>query len=60
MSDPNGPVSHAEGTLARGDGQVPPRGEVCPPRRKLPVRNPYTGEVDYEITPPTEEELTEP
>ena len=25
----------------------------------LPVRNPYTGEVDYEITPPTAEELTE-
>jgi acyl-CoA reductase-like NAD-dependent aldehyde dehydrogenase len=24
----------------------------------LPVRNPYTGEVDYEITPPTPEELT--
>jgi acyl-CoA reductase-like NAD-dependent aldehyde dehydrogenase len=23
----------------------------------LPVRNPYTGEVDYEITPPTQEEL---
>jgi succinate-semialdehyde dehydrogenase / glutarate-semialdehyde dehydrogenase len=25
----------------------------------LPVRNPYTGEVDYEITPPTAEELAE-
>lgn len=24
----------------------------------LPVRNPYTGEVDYQITPPTPEELT--
>ena len=24
----------------------------------LPVRNPYTGEVDYKITPPTAEELT--
>ena len=24
----------------------------------LPVRNPYTGEVDYTITPPTPEELT--
>ncbi len=27
--------------------------------RRLPVRNPYTGEVDYQITPPTAEELTE-
>jgi acyl-CoA reductase-like NAD-dependent aldehyde dehydrogenase len=26
--------------------------------RVLPVRNPYTGEVDYAITPPTVEELT--
>jgi len=26
-------------------------------RVSLPVRNPYTGEVDYEITPPTPEEL---
>jgi hypothetical protein len=25
----------------------------------LPVTNPYTGEVDYQITPPTEQELTE-
>jgi hypothetical protein len=25
----------------------------------IPVRNPYTGEVDYEITPPTAEELTD-
>src|SRR6202008_2346397 len=25
----------------------------------LPVKNPYTGEVDYQITPPTAEELTE-
>jgi acyl-CoA reductase-like NAD-dependent aldehyde dehydrogenase len=25
--------------------------------RRLPVRNPYTGEVDYEITPPTAQEL---
>ena len=30
-----------------------------PPGRKLPVRNPYTGELDYEITPPTAEELTQ-
>ena len=29
------------------------------PGTKLPVRNPYTGEVDYEITPPPAEELTE-
>jgi succinate-semialdehyde dehydrogenase / glutarate-semialdehyde dehydrogenase len=27
--------------------------------RTLPVTNPYTGEVDYEITPPTAEELAE-
>lgn len=26
-------------------------------RVSLPVRNPYTGEVDYEITPPAPEEL---
>jgi acyl-CoA reductase-like NAD-dependent aldehyde dehydrogenase len=25
--------------------------------RTIPVRNPYTGEFDYEITPPTPEEL---
>jgi succinate-semialdehyde dehydrogenase / glutarate-semialdehyde dehydrogenase len=29
-----------------------------PPWGKLSVRNPYTGEVDYEITPPTPDELT--
>jgi succinate-semialdehyde dehydrogenase / glutarate-semialdehyde dehydrogenase len=28
-------------------------------RVSLPVKNPYSGEVDYEITPPTPEELTE-
>lgn len=28
-------------------------------RVSLPVRNPYTGEVDYEITPPTPEELAD-
>jgi succinate-semialdehyde dehydrogenase / glutarate-semialdehyde dehydrogenase len=28
-------------------------------RVPLPVRNPYTGEVDYEITPPTPEELAQ-
>jgi succinate-semialdehyde dehydrogenase/glutarate-semialdehyde dehydrogenase len=28
-------------------------------RVSLPVRNPYTGEVDYEITPPTPEELAQ-
>jgi succinate-semialdehyde dehydrogenase / glutarate-semialdehyde dehydrogenase len=27
-------------------------------RVSLPVRNPYTGEFDYEITPPTPEELS--
>jgi len=27
--------------------------------RTLPVKNPYTGEVDYQITPPAEQELTE-
>ena len=46
MSKPNDPLSHPAGT-----GDRPPGG-------KLPVRNPYTGEVDYEITPPTQEELT--
>jgi acyl-CoA reductase-like NAD-dependent aldehyde dehydrogenase len=29
-----------------------------PAARKLPVKNPYTGEVDYQITPPAPEELT--
>ncbi len=47
MSNQNGRVSHAGGTSGR------------PPGGKLPVRNPYTGEVDYEITPPAQEELTE-
>ena len=28
-------------------------------RGSLPVTNPYTGEVDYEITPPTPAELAE-
>jgi succinate-semialdehyde dehydrogenase/glutarate-semialdehyde dehydrogenase len=46
MREPNGPLSHPAGT-----GDRPPGG-------KLPVRNPYTGEVDYEITPPAREELT--
>jgi succinate-semialdehyde dehydrogenase / glutarate-semialdehyde dehydrogenase len=46
MSTPNGRVPPASGTGGR------------PPGRKLPVRNPYTGEVDYEITPPAAEELT--
>jgi succinate-semialdehyde dehydrogenase / glutarate-semialdehyde dehydrogenase len=31
--------------------------EGRPPGRTLPVRNPYTGEVDYEIIPPTTDEL---
>ena len=46
MSTPNGRVPDAAGTAAR------PRG------RALPVKNPYTGEVDYQITPPTPAELT--
>ena len=35
------------------------RAEGIPPNesRVLPVRNPYTGEVDYAITPPTPPEL---
>ena len=47
MTNQNGPVSHLEGTA--GPSQV----------RQLPVKNPYTGEVDYQITPPTPEELAE-
>ena len=46
MSSQNGRVSDEQGHAGR------------PPGRKLPVRNPYTGEVDYEITPPTPQELT--
>ena len=35
-------------------GVVPPAATGDPARGPaLPVRNPYTGEVDYEITPPT-------
>jgi len=47
MSIPNESVPLPQGTGAR------------PPRVTLPVTNPYTGEVDYQITPPTEQELTE-
>jgi acyl-CoA reductase-like NAD-dependent aldehyde dehydrogenase len=40
-------------------GVVPPAATGDPARGPaLPVRNPYTGEVDYEITPPTPGELT--
>jgi acyl-CoA reductase-like NAD-dependent aldehyde dehydrogenase len=46
MSTPNGSVLRPE--------TAPDR----PPGTKLPVRNPYTGEVDYEITPPSAGELT--
>src|ERR1700722_6631451 len=35
----------------------PPRAR--PSRVTLPVKNPYTGEVDYQITPPAAGELTE-
>ena len=47
MSNQNGRVSSPGGPLDRPAGV------------RLPVKNPYTGEVDYEITPPTPEELTE-
>ena len=47
MSTPNGSVSYPAGTRDRLPGGT------------LPVTNPYTGEVDYQITPPTEQELTE-
>ena len=46
MSQQNGSVFHPEGTDPRLSAG------------KLPVTNPYTGEVDYEITPPTAEELS--
>ena len=46
MSTPNGRVTDAAGTAG------------LPPGRTLPVKNPYTGEVDYQITPPTPAELT--
>ena len=46
MSTPNGRVTDAAGTAG------------LPPGRTLPVKNPYTGEVDYQITPPTLAELT--
>ncbi len=45
MSTRSGREARAEGTGGRPSG------------RKLPVRNPYTGEVDYEITPPSPAEL---
>ena len=41
MTIQNGPVSYPEATA--GASQA----------RQLPVKNPYTGEVDYQITPPT-------
>lgn len=47
MSDPSERASHPGGTGGRPSG------------RSLPVKNPYTGEVDYEITPPTEQELAQ-
>jgi acyl-CoA reductase-like NAD-dependent aldehyde dehydrogenase len=34
-----------------------PNEHMAPASRTLPVKNPYTGEVDYEITPPTLAEL---
>jgi acyl-CoA reductase-like NAD-dependent aldehyde dehydrogenase len=44
-------------TIQNGSA-VPPVGPGDPARgRTLPVRNPYTGEVDYQITPPSPEEL---
>jgi succinate-semialdehyde dehydrogenase / glutarate-semialdehyde dehydrogenase len=46
MSTPNGRVVSPGGKQDR------------PPGRTLPVKNPYTGEVDYQITPPTHPELT--
>lgn len=42
MTDQNEGVSHPASPLDR-----PPGGQ-----RQLPVKNPYTGEVDYQITPP--------
>ena len=50
MSTQNGRVSPAGGTGGTGGR---------PPGRKLPVKNPYTGEVDYEIIPPTPAELAD-
>ena len=42
------------------EGVAPPAATGARPSRvALPVQNPYTGEVDYQITPPTEQELTE-
>ena len=39
-------------------GVVPAAAPADPARgRTLPVRNPYTGEIDYEITPPTAGQL---
>src|SRR6185437_1655611 len=46
----SGPHAQTSG----GTGGRPPGGKL-----QLPVKNPYTGEVDYQITPPSAEELTE-
>lgn len=47
--------------MSTQNGRVAPAGGTGgpPPGRKLPVKNPYTGEVDYEIAPPTPAELAE-